>query len=391
MWPDANANHRHDPTLTPLGRYWDDVVGGRPAAPDDLDPTLVETVQRLHARDDAPGADAAFATQLLAQLEDRMDTMYLDMARPSDPAPAGALPDASRRVSAPWLRIPPPQRSLSRPSAWPLAQLASAALVVITLAFAFVALGPPRRGGQVEPSAEAPAAIVTVATATPSAADDTLAAITLPAGALPGDIVAGLNSYSVPVGSEGTWDWACCTGVRLDYIRAGELTITGAGPMQILRAEGAGSWEEVAPGTEIVLRTEDALLSRMEDRFESVNSGSAAVDLLDSVLFAGTPLDDPVPYAESGAEAWQFQYQNLLLDPVPVAEGPVTVRLRQVELAAEEVLPIPANAIVQLAVDLDENAVLATAADFSRQNMSEAPLTVYALTLEAAAEGTPAP
>lgn len=390
MWPDANANHRHDPTLTPLGRYWDDVVGGRPAAPDDLDPTLAETVQRLHARDDAPGADAAFATQLLAQLEDRMDTMYLDMAQMSDPA-TGALPDASRRVSAPWLRFPLPQRSLSRPSAWPLAQLASAALVVITLAFAFVALGPPRRGGQVAPSADAPAAIVAVATPSPSAADETLAAILLPAGALPGDVVAGLNSYSVPVGSEGTWDWTCCTGVRLDYIRAGELTITGAGPMQILRAEGAGNWEEAAPGTEIVLGAGDALLSRMEDRFESVNAGSAAVDLLDSVVFSGTPLDDPVPYMESGAEAWQFQYQNLLLDPVPVAEGPVTVRLRQVELAVEEVLPMPANAIVQLAVDLDENAVLATAADFSRQNMSEAPLTVYTLTLEAAAEGTPAP
>lgn len=390
MWPDANANHRHDPTLTPLGRYWDDVVGGRPAAPDDLDPTLAETVQRLRARDDAPGADAAFATQLLAQLEDRMDTMYLDMARLSDPAPADARPDARRRVSAPWLRFPLPHRSSARRSAWPLAQLASAALVVITLAFAYVALGPPRRGGDDGRQANAPA-VVAVATPSPNAADETLAAISLPAGALSGDIVAGLNSYSVPVGSEGTWDWTCCTGVRLDYIRAGELTITGVGPMQILRAEGAGNWEEAAPGTEIVLGAGDALLSRMEDRFESVNAGSAAVDLLDSVLFTGTPLDDPVPYMESGAEAWQFQYQNLLLDPVPVAEGPVTVRLRQVELAVEEVLPTPANAIVQLAVDLDENAVLATAADFSRQNMSEAPLTVYALTLEAAAEGTPAP
>jgi DNA-binding beta-propeller fold protein YncE len=45
-------------------------------------------------------------------------------------------------------------------------------------------------------------------------------------------------------------------------------------------------------------------------------------------------------------------------------------------------LPVPADASVQLALDLDENAVLSTEADFSRRNASSAPLTVYALTVE---------
>lgn len=380
-------NNRHDPAMSSLGRYWDEVLRNRPAAPDDLDPALAETVRQLHARDDAPGADAAFATRLLAQLEDHMNTMKLDLPRLDDPLAAS---DRSRRT-APWVPIPAwsPRRRL----AWPLAQLASAALVMITLAVAYLAFGPPRPGGQDNQLTGVPAAIVALATPSPSAAaNETLAVITLPAGAIPAEIVAGMNHYSVPAGSEGVWDWDCCTGARLSYILEGTYTVRGTGAIQVQRAGNAGVWEEIAAGTEIVLEPGDALLSRMEDTFEGVNSGTTAVELLDAVLFAGEPIDDPVPYTDAGVASWAYQDQDIWLLPIAVPPEPVTLRMLQSSLDPGADLPPPAGAILQLAVDRDVEGVVSTQVDFTMNNPGVNPVTLYAVTLQpASAEGgTPA-
>ncbi len=224
-----------------------------------------------------------------------------------------------------------------------------------------------------------------VAPATPSSSplvDETLAVASLPAGEIPPEIVTGLNHYSVAPGSEATWDWTCCSGPRLDYILEGSYTVRGAGPMQVLRGSGTGSWEEIAPGTEIVLAAGDALLSRMEDSFEGVNAGSTPVELLDAVLLAGSPLDDPVPYEESGAAAWRYNDQDIWLLPVSVPPGPVTLRLRQTTIAATSELPRPPGAIIQLAVSRDDGAVPSTQTDFTVKNYGPDPISVYALTLE---------
>ena len=387
-------NHRHDPAITSLGRYWDEVLQGRPADSGALDPALAETVRQLHARDDAPGATSDFAARLLTHLEERMTTTHGDLTTPSERLRLSMMPSTNGRTPISSLWPPLPSRRSSRPWGRSMTHLATAALVVVTLAAAYLAFGPPRSDGQGEQLARVPAAIVAPATPSQSAmTDETLVTITLPDGAIPGEIVRGLNHYSVPPSSKGTWDWTCCTGPRLDYILEGTYTIRGAGPMQVLHGGSAGSWEEIGPGTEIVLEAGDAVLSRMEDSFEAVNAGSTPVELLDVVLFAGTPLDDPIPYPApgAGAGAWRVHDQDIWTVPVAMPRGSVTLRLRQSTLAADAELPLPPGAVMQLAVTRDEGGIVSTQADFSVKNFSQKAVSLYTFTLEPATEesGTP--
>src|SRR5215216_6601712 len=211
-------NHRHDPAITSLGRYWDELLHGRPADCENLDPALAETVQQLHARDDAPGADAAFAARLLTNLEERMNTTSGDLRTPTDPLRLSIMPSLNGRtpISSVWL--PLPLRTSSRRWGWPITQVATAVLVVFTLTLAYLAFGPPRSGRQAEQPAGLPAAFSTPASP-PSGmiTEETLAEITLPAGAVPDNIYSGQNHYTIPPGSRGRWEPSdfsatCCTG-----------------------------------------------------------------------------------------------------------------------------------------------------------------------------------
>ena len=228
-------NHRHDPAITSLGRYSDELLHGRPADGDNLDPALAETVRQLHARDDAPGADQAFAATLLTNLEERMNTTYRDLGTPTDPLRLSMMPSPNGRtpISLPWLPLGP--RPSSRIWGWPKTHLATAALVVFTLTFAYLAFGPPRFGRQVEQAAGLPAAFSTPAS--PSAgmiAEETLAEITLPADTVPATIYSGQNHYTIPPGSSARWEPSrfsatCCTGSRLNYVIEGTYTVPGRG------------------------------------------------------------------------------------------------------------------------------------------------------------------
>jgi hypothetical protein len=365
-----------------LSRFWNDLIQpGADPARGALDVSEAETLRRIHAITQSPppaGArarvDGAMRAQIAARQNGRdvlemseIDTLTFD--RPAIAAPAW-LP--------PWLASRPARRPAPAGWGW-VAQFATALLLLVTLGLGYLVFGPGRPN-QDRP-ADLPAIVAPATPAPPATPDGDLAAVSLPAGAVPDGFVGGLNHYTIPPGREGTWDWTCCVGVRLDYILAGDLTVRGAGPMQIRHADDK-EWEELPAGTEVVLGTGDALLSRMEDTFESSNAGAVPVDLLDGVLFTGTPIDDPVPYQDSGVAAWDFVVQDLQFNPVAVPGGPVTLRLRQTELAAGAVLPVPSHVSTQLVIDLDETAVVTTQADFSRRNLSDGPVTVYALTLE---------
>ncbi len=118
-----------------LVRYWDDLVQGAQPDSTDLDPALVDAIRRLGSRDDAPPPTPAFVTRLREEL---MET-----------AP-GFRPGSSTLhfllVSAPNGRVAwPLPRLLSRPGASRsrriLTQLATAALLLLTLAASLVAYG----------------------------------------------------------------------------------------------------------------------------------------------------------------------------------------------------------------------------------------------------------
>ena len=81
--------------------------------------------------------------------------------------------------------------------------------------------------------------------------------------------------------------------------------------------------------------------------------------------------------------------------------APVALRLRKLTLTGDSVLPRPEGAVVQLAVSLDPDAVVLTdspsnTTPYALRNLGDRPVTLYVLTLEAAAgeavrTGTPAP
>jgi hypothetical protein len=392
-------NDRHDPAIPALGRYWDALLHGRPADRDNLDPALAETVQQLHARDDAPGADQAFAATLLTNLEERMNTTYGDLKAPTDPLRLSMMPSPNGRrpISLPWLPLAP--RTSSRSRGWPMTHIATAALVLFTLTFAYLALGPARFGRQAEQPAGLPAALSTPAS--PSAgmiAEETLAEITLPEEAVPATIYSGQNHYTIPPGSSGRWEPSsfsptCCTGPRLNYVLEGTYTVRGDGPMQVLRS-GAAQWEDVPAGTEIMLEPGDALLSWMDDSFDAVNSGSAPVELLDGILFDGGMTTDPIPQKSGGGPAWTFHDQDIMLTQQPVPSEPVILRLRQATLPKGGVLPRPPGAILQLAVSLDAGDVVLTENPhnpnpFELGNLGSGPATIYILSLEPAGAASP--
>ena len=205
---------------------------------------------------------------------------------------------------------------------------------------------------------------------------------------MPAEIIGGLNVYTVAPGSAAQWNpkdisTTCCTGPRLNYLLAGTYTLRSEGPVQILRGGGPDSWEEVPAGTEVVLERGDALLSQMMDSFEAVNEGVEEVLLLDGVLFGGDASEDPVPEEQSGVPAWYAHYQDIFLTPRPVPAGPLTLRLQQATLAPGDVILEPPGAVVQLAVSLDESAVvggtLLKPDAFDLRNLGEKAVDLYVI------------
>ena len=391
-------NDRHDSAITSLGRYWDELLRGRPANGDNLDPALAETIRQLHARDDAPGADEAFAARLLTDLEDRKNTTYQDLRTPTDALQLSMMPSTNSRtpISPPWLPLPP--RASPRRWGWPMTQFATAALVVVTLTFAYLAFGPPRSGRQDEPAAWIPASLSTPASppASPAAGPATgapLVEITLPAVGMPATIFGALTHFTIPPGSSGRYEPTrfsdtCCTGFRLSYVLEGTYTVRGDGPMQVMR-NGTDTWKEMWVGTEIVVTPGDALLSRMEDSFDATNAGSTPVELLDGELFEGDVSTDPIPQDRSGASAWRSHDQDILLTPQVVPPGSVILRLQQATLPIGGVLPPPPGVILHWAVSLDAGAVVITEKPdnpdaFSLRNLGVGPATVYVLSLQSA-------
>src|SRR5215210_4265728 len=141
-----------DPGRDAIGHYWDALVRGEQHPDDALDPVLTDTITWVMSQDDAPRPDLRFVTRLEEQLMVTSST-------------SGAVaPVAS---TAPWTTwngraAPGPHLWPGRSEAgsrrrWALAQLATAALLTLTLVGSFLAFGPGRPVRQDEPAAVIPA------------------------------------------------------------------------------------------------------------------------------------------------------------------------------------------------------------------------------------------
>jgi hypothetical protein len=180
---------------------------------------------------------------------------------------------------------------------------------------------------------------------------------------------------------------ACCPGPQLEHVLAGELTLRVEGPLQVLRSTSAGTpvpVEEVAPGTDVVLRPGDTAVYALELPATYHNAGTEPVDLMAGGLFAGTPLTPPAAYAIDAVKSRDLSSR---LPP-----GPLTVTLQRTTLAPEAVFPAPPSGALQLVMTVPEFGAVAEQSDSSARNLSQVPLVLYALILRppASAGATPA-
>ena len=125
--------------MAQASRLWDALATGTLPDPTGLDPALVETIRQLHALGAHARPDPRFAHDLEEVL---MQTMPIGSAVP---LPLGltltTVSNGARPVSSlPGSPLPRPARSRLF-----LAQLATAALVLLTLLSSFVVFGEPLR------------------------------------------------------------------------------------------------------------------------------------------------------------------------------------------------------------------------------------------------------
>ena len=322
-----------------IDRFWDQVTQGQSSVIGGLDPADGAAILHLHASDDRPGPDPAFRKRLREEL---MRAQAIPVS--SDASPPFLLNSHAGRVRR---DMPPPRPRAVGRRGWVIAQLATAALLLVTLGLGYLAFGPGRQ--RTERTTDIPAVVAPATPATPASppeVDGPLVSVTVPAGTVPAEIIGGLNVYTVPPGSSSRWDpknisATCCTGPRLNYFLAGAYTMRSEGPVQVLRGDGPGTWEDVPAGTEIVLEAGDALLSLMKDRFDAVNADETEVQLLDGVLFGGDAGEDPVPEEQSGVPAWRYHDQDIFLSPQATPSGSMTLRLFKSTLGAGATAPAP--------------------------------------------------
>jgi quercetin dioxygenase-like cupin family protein len=107
-----------------LDGFWNELVAGKPAPATDLDPSLIDVVRRFHRSTDVPGPDAAFVDRLMEEL---METTV-----PAAPVPRLPSIPPNGRVARPRTRWSSPVRPAA-PRGWLVTQLATAALLLLTL------------------------------------------------------------------------------------------------------------------------------------------------------------------------------------------------------------------------------------------------------------------
>ena len=357
-----------------LDRFWNDLAAGRPAPGYDLDPAAMATVRAFRDLAAVPLDEAVrhrIGREVRAAMErgavgpgkeDRLHRAAIDAIAPPGVGPNGRIAAAP----AMWRTA----TGARRRGRWGPAQVATAALLLLTLGLVVQMLGPARPDDR-------PAAIPAPAGAG-GVIDELLAVVDLPAGAFSaGDQDTWtLARWEIPPGTRSTWtaaDAARFPGPRIEHVLAGTYVVRSTDPVQVLRAGGSGTPEEVAAGTEVELRPGDTLVSRSGSSFDASNHGATPTDLLQANFLPGYGVA-PVP------QGW-IKRGSDTVGEVATPVGPVTLRLRRVTLAPGAVLPAPRPGGVQLVVN-PIGAPVVGVVNGKAQNAGDEPATVPVLTYE---------
>jgi mannose-6-phosphate isomerase-like protein (cupin superfamily) len=385
-------------------RYWDTAVRGEP--PDvAIDPALAEAIARVHELDDAPAPDPSF----VARLEDALVHPVVlagSGGAARMPGPNGTA--ASLPPRSPALRIGPSDGATGRASRrrWALAQLATAALLVATLAAGYAAFRPrPDERGD-HPAAATSGAGEAAMIPAPASWSSTLLLRAALKPVPEGSIGVRLDRWTFLPGA-GEWQGTAPPLPQLLYVEAGRLTVTVDAAATLARATSVKRGAAVVPpDTPLGLRAGDLLVVPADARFALRPDGTEVPTLLVVVL---TPPDDPGPSASVPSEVAVQALGTGTLAGLP--GGPTVVMLRRLAVgpgtwippettAGPELLVVEAGA-VGLRAGTDAPEVTRTARDggvvvamgtrLALSNPSDDLLAVLRLTIVPAASGTGAP
>ncbi|HEY7030473.1 MAG TPA: hypothetical protein VH482_04050 [Thermomicrobiales bacterium] len=386
----------------PLGRedrYWDAAVRGEP--PDvAIDPALAEAIARVHQLDDAPAPDPVF----VARLEDALVHGVVLTGAGGAPRPNGIATPLPLRSPAPHPHPNGVATGHASRRRWVLAQLATAALLLVTLAAGFVAL----RSRPDEPGNHPAGAGDGLEIPAPAGWSSTLLLRATLKSVPAGSVNARLDRWTFPSGTGESWG----TAPRLPellYVETGRLTVTVDAAATLARAasvkRGAAA---VPPNSPLGLRAGDLLVVPAGARFALSPDAAASPALLVVVL---TPADDPEPAASvPPAVAVQPLGTGTL---VGFSGGSGTVTLRRLVAtpgmsipeevtAGPELLVVESGAVgmrasaaapeVTRAAGKNGSAVVAMGAHLVLRTSGQAPLALLRLTivpLPTAGNGTP--
>jgi hypothetical protein len=368
-----------DHLMDELDRFWDARLAGQPTDSVLGDAGLGEAVRRLHTAEDVDRAEPSFVNRLRAELFD------------SQASPGAASGDETEDVVAP--RFIPQMETVQR-HRW-LAAIAAALLIVLVGGIASYYLFDRRE----EPRHTIGPAINAPATPSPAAepTDATLFDVVLPAEVLPtGDgRLTGLAIIYVDPGSTGTWVESCCPGLMFEHIVAGEIAFTSKAAAQVLRADA--SVEEIAAGTEAMLRTGDTWIARNEVEFTASNTGTEPVQMAEWVY-----LHDPsANFGGHQLDGWGGPGGLDVTDQPPDFPGPIEVQLRRLVLDSGEGRYPMRTGGVRLVVSPDiETDILTVFGDggFTAFDSQGRPTTAYTIEITPSGEaiahpivGVPAP
>ena len=354
--------------------FWDALVLDRPTEDFDVDEDLAASLE--HLQELGSGAPAPARERVWQRLQPPLASAD-QHGTPS----ASVIPrDRMSPLPSPSPSEPAPQPGRTQALRM-LAQLATAAMLLLTLGLGYRTLGPGRPGddqaGDLPAAIEAPVAEPAV---------ETLFAMTLPAEEVP---AAGLLHFafwrlslepdvSTPMSSETP---SCCHGPRLTHVLEGELTVRADGPMQVFRgAERAQDGADVAPDTELVVRPGDTVVHDFAVPATYANHGTIPVQLATAGLSSGTSLDvwwEHTNYLDGTK-------QNL---EGPLPAGPVEFTILRADLPPDGEFPAPPPGSHVLEVGAAGDASVGTSADGSLFNINDETETIYILLLEP--RGTP--
>jgi quercetin dioxygenase-like cupin family protein len=266
---------------------------------------------------------------------------------------------------------------------WAWTQVATAALLLLTLVTSVVAFGW-MRGQPGERPASLPAML---ATPTPQATQETLFSATLPAEMIPtasGDRTFTFWHVELEPGARAPFTGQL-PGPQITHVVAGELMVQVDGPLSVFRGGDIGAKkEEVPPGTEVVLQQGDTAVYAYDSPAEYANLGTAPVRAVGGELGLGVVPGAAVPLTFiDSAEKY----------PLPaLPPGPVQATIVRATLPPDGRFPAPPAGSLMLTVGESEIS-LGQNSDGSLLNTNPRQITVYVLTLTPAGEavGTPTP